>query len=306
MAIGKRITDLGATSTVSDGSNYLVETSAGTQRIRHDDLSKQVGKTLNFGTLSGLNTNNKTDLVTAINEANTNAKAVFTGTDGVNAGTSGNVPAPVAADNGKFLKSNGKWESPSSVISVSASNVTFSDGKTAQAKVGNIDGITDDVSSENSRVAASSKSVKTVNDKVGKINLYIGSSDGKLHFVNGAGADTVIPFSGNISQMSLIDNYIMATNNGSQVTKQIQVTKDYKLVVLVIQSCTMASATVYPTITLPTGFQLIQSNDFYVNSQYTQNKGTISVSYGMNIKANTTLQYSIANGIPGHILFGFN
>lgn len=35
---------------------------------------------------------------------------------------------------------------------------------------------------------------KVLNDKISKINTYVGD-DGKLHFVNGEGADTVLPFS---------------------------------------------------------------------------------------------------------------
>lgn len=40
------------------------------------------------------------------------------------------------------------------------------------------------------------KQGKVLNDKISKINTYVGD-DGKLHFVNGEGADTVLPFSEN-------------------------------------------------------------------------------------------------------------
>ena len=36
----------------------------------------------------------------------------FTGADGINAGTSGLVPAPAATDNNKYLKGDGTWEAP--------------------------------------------------------------------------------------------------------------------------------------------------------------------------------------------------
>ena len=36
---------------------------------------------------------------------------VFTGTDGVNAGTAGKVPAPATTDAGKYLKADGTWDS---------------------------------------------------------------------------------------------------------------------------------------------------------------------------------------------------
>lgn len=39
--------------------------------------------------------------------------SAFTGTDGSVAGTKGLVPAPLATDDGKFLKANGTWATPS-------------------------------------------------------------------------------------------------------------------------------------------------------------------------------------------------
>lgn len=72
------------------------------------------------------------------------------------------------------------------------SDVEFTDGKTAQTKVGAIDGITDSLASSSSRMAASAKAVKQLNDN---IKVYVGS-DGKLHFKNGAGTDTALNFSG--------------------------------------------------------------------------------------------------------------
>lgn len=78
-----------------------------------------------------------------------------------------------------------------------ASDCEFDDGKTAQTKVGAIDGITSDLSGESETVAASIKCVNQLNSSLSKIRTYVGS-DGKLHFVNASGADTALPFSNDI------------------------------------------------------------------------------------------------------------
>lgn len=74
-----------------------------------------------------------------------------------------------------------------------ASDCEFNDGKTAEAKLGVIDGITDSTTATSSRIAASAKAVSSLSSDLGKVNTYVGS-DGKLHFTNSAGADTVLPF----------------------------------------------------------------------------------------------------------------
>ena len=47
-----------------------------------------------------------------------------------------------------------------------ASDTEFNDGKTAETKVGAIDGITDSLASTSSRVAASAKALNTINAKI--------------------------------------------------------------------------------------------------------------------------------------------
>lgn len=174
MAIGRRITDLEQTSSVSNGANYLVETAGGTMRIRQDDLAKAIGKLLSLGNLNDLDTDDKTSLVNAINEIAQSSSSEFKGTNGVKAGEKGLVPAPIASDKDYVLSASGVWVP----ITANAENVKFEDGKNAQEKLGNIDGITDDLNSENSRIAASSKALKTVNDSLSNkpIIIYQGSA----------------------------------------------------------------------------------------------------------------------------------
>lgn len=201
MAIGKRIIDLEQTTTVSNGSNYMVETAAGTMRIRHDDLSKEVAKTAKFGDLDALDTEDKDTLIGAINEVYKKSETPFTGTDGVKDGTTGAVPAPSKDDKGKVLGSDGRWVSPSGGGGggvVDSTDVEFADGKNAEEKVGDIDGITDDLNSENSRIAASSVAVKKLSDNLGEIPTFITDDTGKITgYKTKAGADSVFPFSSN-------------------------------------------------------------------------------------------------------------
>lgn len=69
-----------------------------------------------------------------------------------------------------------------------STDVEFEDKHTAEEKVGDIKGITADVTSVTVEgYAADATAVKN-------IRVYVGS-EGMLHFVDGSGADTVIPFS---------------------------------------------------------------------------------------------------------------
>ena len=78
-----------------------------------------------------------------------------------------------------------------------ASDTEFDDGKDAQTKLGAIDGITDSLTATSSNIAASAKAVSTLNSNLGKVSVYVGD-DGKLHFVDATGADSVIPFSSGV------------------------------------------------------------------------------------------------------------
>lgn len=115
-----------------------------------------------------------------------------------------------------------------SVISLwtKASDVEFNDGKTAQAKLGAIDGITSDLNGESETIAASIKAVNQLNNNL-VANIYVGA-DGKLHKVQG-GADTVLPFSGNIIVNSI-------TFSGVHATRSIPLTKKPSFVAVCIKT----------------------------------------------------------------------
>lgn len=72
----------------------------------------------------------------------------------------------------KFRKlideTNKLWQRIS--IWTKASDVEFNDGKTAQNKVGSINGVTDSLTSTSSNIAASAKAVKTLNDKITQLS----------------------------------------------------------------------------------------------------------------------------------------
>lgn len=105
----------------------------------YDTLYKGVAKTLNNTyTLEFYSPENASDKVTTISSLSTDtqypsAKLLydqlqlkadatdFTGTDGVSDGTSGLVPAPTTADDGKFLCADGTWAEAGGA----ASNITY-------------------------------------------------------------------------------------------------------------------------------------------------------------------------------------
>lgn len=141
MSIGRRITDLEPTESVSSGANYLVETAAGSMRIRHDNLAKEIGKYL------------------AIEDE-------FEGTNGISSGKRGLVPAPTAEEKDYILSANGIW------IPFTADNLKFADGKDAEEKLGMIDGLTSDLNCEVEGIAASAVALKKVNDSLTKKIKY--------------------------------------------------------------------------------------------------------------------------------------
>lgn len=77
-----------------------------------------------------------------------------------------------------------------------ASDVEFDDGKTAEQKLGNINGITSDFSTNNDKIAASSVLTKELYDNMGGVRLGY-DEDGNPGFIitDEDGADTVCPFS---------------------------------------------------------------------------------------------------------------
>ena len=107
-----------------------------------------------------------------------------------------------------------------------ASDVEFDNGTTLEASLGNIQGITDSVSSTSSNIAASAKAVQTINSNlqdlntsltstVGNINVYVGD-DGLLHFTDKDGADTALNF--NNFQNAFSNSVLLSNGQGSGST----------------------------------------------------------------------------------------
>lgn len=77
-----------------------------------------------------------------------------------------------------------------------SSDVEFEDGMTAETKVGAIDGITDSLASNSSRIAASAKAVNALSNDLAQQPQWIKDSTGKITgYKTPGGADTVFPFS---------------------------------------------------------------------------------------------------------------
>ena len=98
-----------------------------------------------------------------------------------------------------FDKINNVWNKCS--FWTHSNDVFYPDGKSATTKHGAINGITSDLSGEAEDIAASIKCVNQLNSslttKTSNIKTYVGS-DGKLHFKDASGADTVLNFSSSV------------------------------------------------------------------------------------------------------------
>lgn len=78
---------------------------------------------------------------------------------------------------------------------IKSSDVEFNDGKNAETKVGSIDGITDSLVSTSSNIAASAKTVSTINNNLGGFTPIIDETGKITGYKTSVGdADTVFPF----------------------------------------------------------------------------------------------------------------
>lgn len=75
-----------------------------------------------------------------------------------------------------------------------ANTLEFDDGKTAQDKLGAIDGISSSRESNSDKIAASTALVSELNSDLGGFRFGT-TTDGKAGYITPGGADTVIPFS---------------------------------------------------------------------------------------------------------------
>ena len=91
--------------------------------------------------------------------------------------------------------------------------VFCADGKTAQEKLagyenalGSVTGTSGSLEVNDANILATTEATKKLSDNLTKVKTYVGS-DGKLHFVDASGADTVLPFSS--------EKFVSLTNIGS-------------------------------------------------------------------------------------------
>ena len=110
-----------------------------------------------------------------------------------------------------------------------ANTLECDDGKTLQDKVGGISGISSSLTANSTTQAASTNLTNQLYQNISKIDVYIGE-DGKLHFTDGTGADTVLNFS---SKPILIGSYSLAqgstpttVNIANKVTNYKNLTAD--------------------------------------------------------------------------------
>ena len=107
-------------------------------------------------------------------DANTTYSAM-TGATASAAGKSGLVPAPAAGENEKYLRGDGTYGTPTAEV----------DTLTTMEQVR---AATDD------SMAVGAGALKEIDSSLTNVNVYVGEDDGKLHFVDSAGADSVLPF----------------------------------------------------------------------------------------------------------------
>lgn len=98
---------------------------ADTALQEHQDISGKEDKTNKVISLSELSTNEQYPGAKLVyDQLGLKANNIdFTGTDGINAGTHGLVPAPEEIDLGKFLSSNGDWDEPATLDNQSIINI---------------------------------------------------------------------------------------------------------------------------------------------------------------------------------------
>ncbi len=188
---------------IAEGANhYAHPTGTGYKHIPSGGSSGQILRWSADGTAQWGNDNNTTY---------GNMKAA-TSTAG---GGAGLVPAPGAGAQGKYLRGDGTWQMPpNTTYSAMTAATASAAGKAglvpapaagAQVKYLRGDGtwaaLANNCTTTAGGLPLDARQGKTLMDRItqqssdlAKVRTYVGS-DGKLHFVNSAGADTVLPFS---------------------------------------------------------------------------------------------------------------
>lgn len=88
-----------------------------------------------------------------------------------------------------------------------------------KSTLGSVTGKSDSLETNNSNILATTKATKALNDKVSKVRTYVGS-DGKLHFVDASGADTVLNFS-SAKEITSVNSFGVGTANTKTETFSI-------------------------------------------------------------------------------------
>lgn len=137
---------------------------------------------------------------------------------------------PVQLSNGKMYV-NVPWSNTTyGEATQSAAGLMSATDKTNVDKyksaLGSVTGKSDSLETNNTNILATTKATKALNDKVSKVRTYVGS-DGKLHFVDASGADTVLNFSGGKKLKSFVLTGTAKGSGGIYVGNSITVTCNY-------------------------------------------------------------------------------
>lgn len=121
-----------------------------------------------------------------VGDINTNTTySTMTGATASAAGKSGLVPAPAAGENGKYLRGDGTYGTPTAEVDT----LTTLEQATASTDVAKPVG---------------AGVVQELNNSLTNVNVYVNEEDGKLHFVDATGADSVLPFSGGWEEIKVV------------------------------------------------------------------------------------------------------
>lgn len=211
---GRRITDLDEMTGDLRGTSYLAEAGdgSGTRRVTHETLVEAIKSVLPIGNLKDVGTEATDTIANALAEIFAKATSEFTGTDGVKAGTAGIVPAPQPKDEGKVLKSDGKWVTLEEIGALpkdgtvkvvnggtGANNATDARNnlQITPANIGALptSGALNSAAAVAANTAKDNFATALALKEIGN-NIGFVQKDGILYFRNAWGADTGVPFSG--------------------------------------------------------------------------------------------------------------
>lgn len=207
----KRITDFPEiTEEEMQGSINLVESGdgAGTRHIKFEKLAEAIGRLLKLGDMEKLKTKEKTSFVGALNEVNEKTETVFTGTDGIKAGTAGLVPAPQPEDEGKVLSTKG-WVN-------SAAGGGGSDSKGRLKTIEEIEANTEE------GYDVDALPIKEMIVRSGGVQWIVDEDSGQVTgYKTKVGADTVFPFLSSFNNLTQIyyKNFTKGKTSSAQPTE---------------------------------------------------------------------------------------